>query len=211
MKPSLHIVGRCAAAMLVAIALAPGFQPIAAAASPQSEPALRLRSAAPPPADAEVVEKELDFSNRNDSAVMEGTVLRGNPQRYTITATKGQLLSAKLQSKDGARFDLYEPGSSTTLLSGGYVVQGSRVAPEADGTNLSAKLPGDGKYLLLLRAEGDQASYTLELSVRDATLFSMRALLSEKNVWILLSLLAAGVAFMMLHRRKRRRRIFRPD
>jgi hypothetical protein len=208
-KPSLYIVGCCAAAVLAAGALALTAQSGAAATLSQSEPALRLRSAAA--TGAEAVEKELDFSNRNDSAVMEGTVLRGHPHRYIITAIKGQSLSAKLQSKEGTRFDVYEPGSSLTLLSGGYVVQGARVGSETDGTNLEAKLPSDGKYLLLLRTEGDQAFYTLELAVREGGLFSVQRLLDKKSAWAAAAFLVAALGFVMLHRRKRRRRIFRPD
>lgn len=172
------------------------------------EPTLRLRTA-PASDDADVV-KELDFTNRNDSAIVEGIVRRGMPHRYMVMATKGQSLLAKLQSKDGARFDIYEPGSALTRLSSGYVVQGARLGQQEDGTNLRTKLPADGKYLLLVRPEGDQASYSLELAVRDGR-FVFRDLWTDKNVWAAASFLTAGFAFVMLYRRKRNRRIFGPD
>jgi hypothetical protein len=172
-----------------------------------AESALRLRATSA--SDESAVEKELDFSHRNDSAVMEATVRRGMPHRYMIIATKGQSLSAKLQSKDGARFDVYEPGSSVTLLSSGYVVQGARVGKQDDGTHLRTKLPADGKYLLLVRPEGDQASYALELTIRDGR-WTFHDLWTERNVWAAASFVAVGFAFVMLYRRKRTRRIFRP-
>ena len=155
------------------------------------------------------MEKDLDFSHRNDSAVMEGTVRRGAPHRYLVTAAKGQSFSAKLQSKDGARFDVYEPGASLTLLSSGYVVQGARVGKQEDGISLSAKLPADGKYLMLVRPEGDQAFYTLELAVRGGWAF--RDLWTDKNAWAAAAFVAAFFGLVMLYRRKRTRRIFRPD
>jgi hypothetical protein len=173
-----------------------------------AEPTLRLRATSA--SDESAVEKELDFSHRNDSAVMEATVRRGMPHRYVIIATKGQSLSAKLQSKEGARFDVYEPGSSLTLLSSGYVVQGTRVGKQDDGTHLRTKLPADGKYLLLVRPEGDQASYALELAMRDGR-WTFHDLWTDRNVWAATSLVVVGFAFVMLYRRKRTRRIFRPD
>jgi hypothetical protein len=171
------------------------------------EPMLRLRTASA--GETPGVEKDLDFSNRNDSAVMQGNVRRGMPDRYMITATKGQSLSAKLLSKDGARFDMYEPGSSLTLLSSGYVVQGARVGKQEDGTNLRTKLPANGKYLLLVRPEGDHAFYTLELAVRDGR-FVFRDLWTDRNVWAAASFVVVGFALVALYRRKRNRRIFRP-
>ena len=165
-------------------------------------------AAAPASVDAGV-EKDLDFSHRNDSAVMEGTVHRGMPHRYLITATKGQSFSAKLQSKEGARFDLYEPGSSLTLLSGGYVVQGARVGKQEEGNNLGTKLPADGKYLLLIRPESEQAFYTLELAVRNGA-FGFHDLWTSRNAWAAASFLVVAFGLLMLYRRKRTRRIFRP-
>jgi hypothetical protein len=176
---------------------------------PASEPALRLRAAGG--SLPEGLEKNLDFSNRNDSAIMEGTVQKGIPHRYIIAANKGQSLTAKLVSKEGARFDLYEPGSSLTSLSGGYVVQGARVGKQADGANLKATLPFEGKYLLLVRPEGDQAFYTLELGIRQSGSFALQDLWSERNLWIGAASLGALFASIMFFRRKRHRRIFRPD
>jgi len=173
---------------------------------PAAEPALRLQGT--PASEGAGVEKELDFSNRNDAAVMEGTVRRGLPHRYVITATKGQSLTAKLQSKDGARFDIYEPGSSLTLLSTGYVVQGARLGKQEDGTNLRTRLPADGKYLMLVRPEGDQAFYTLELAVRGG--WTVHDLWTDRNIWAASAFLAVGFASVIIYRRKRTRRIFRP-
>jgi hypothetical protein len=157
--------------------------------------------------------KELDFTERNDSAVVEGTVYRAMPHRYILNAKKGQALAATLRSRDEVRFDLYEPGSSLQMLSGGFVVQGARVGGTPEGTQLGVELPNDGKYLLLVRAPKDQAPYTLELAVNrgassvggeDAPWWS------REVVWIPAALILAALVLLQFVR-KRDRRMFRPN
>jgi hypothetical protein len=166
----------------------------------------------PKPAGAEPLEKELDFTERNDSAVVEATIYRASPHRYFVNAKKGQALSATLKSDDGARFDLYEPGSSLQMLSGGFVVQGARVGGTPEGTQLDVELPGDGKYLLLVRSPKDQSSYTLELAVsRGASSVGEGQWWTREIVWVPAALVVAALVLWRLVRRKRDRRLFRPD
>lgn len=167
---------------------------------------------APAPAPAKVVDRELDFSERNDSAMMEGTVERGRPHRYNLIARKGQRLTAMLQSDKDVRFDVYEPGSSITLLSDGFVVQGARLAANEEGTHVDTKLPVDGRYLLLVRSPKEPAFYTLDLVVEGRSPTLLQHWWITNKAWFI----AGGAAvflllILILRRRKRDRRMFRPD
>src|SRR5204862_2122199 len=82
--------------------------------------------------------------------------------RYLVNAKRGQTLGAAIKS-DGARVDLYEPGSTLEMLSTGFVVQGGRLGATPEGERLDIELPADGKYLLLVRSNGERAFYTLDL------------------------------------------------
>ena len=195
------------------VAAAPVPQPKAAV--PQQAPAepaspKEPKRSAQLPGTPQTIEKELDFSRRNDSATVEGTVARGAPHRYTVTAVKGQRLNATLKSSDGARFDLYEPGSSLTTLSGGFIVQGARVGGTDDGTQVDVELPADGKYLLLVRPAREQAFYTIEVAVAPSLASSFGAAWWEhRNVWLGLGLGALVLIGVFMVRRKRDRRLFR--
>lgn len=161
----------------------------------------------PRPAGSEALQKELDFEDKDDTATMEGTVYRGVPHRYLVAAGKGQAFSATLKS-EGARFDLYEPGSTITMLSSGFVVQGARLGATSEGSQLDLELPADGKYLLLVRASGDQAFYRLDLGVKRALSSTETRWYHGQTAWIAVLLIVAALAVFFLVRRKRDRRIF---
>jgi hypothetical protein len=179
----------------------------AEAAAPEATARRPSRGAGVP----EAVNKELDFSDGNDTATMEGTVERGVPHRYTVVARRGQRLSATLTSDEGARFDLYEPGSTLTMLSGGFVVQGARLAPSDQGTHVDTVIPADGKYLLLVRTAKDPAFYTMELAVERDAFSPFERWRHDKRVWIGGAIAALLLLLLLLRRRKRDRRMFRPD
>lgn len=155
----------------------------------------------------ESVERRLDFAGKAETAMMEGTVSRGAPHRYLIDARQGQALSAALRS-DGARFDLYEPGSKLTLLSGGFVVQGTRLGARDDGSRVELELPADGKYLLLVRPNGERAFYTLELKVERPPQSALGRWIRDERVWIAVAVVVA-IALFFVFRRKRERRLFK--
>lgn len=157
---------------------------------------------------AEAVERELDFAGKSDTAAMEGTVVRAVPHRYLINARRGQTLTAALKS-DGARLDLYEPGSTLSLLSGGFIVQGSRLGETAEGARLDVELPADGKYLLLVRSNADEAFYTLELKVDDPRPSLIEAWLEDERIWVGAGIAVVVFALFAWVRRKRDRRLFR--
>lgn len=162
----------------------------------------------PRAAPGEPVERELDFAGKSDSATLEGTVFRGAPHRYLLNARRGQTLNAALKS-DGARFDLYEPGSTIALVSGGFVVQGTRVGATADGDRIDVDLPADGKYLLLVRANGERAFYTLELKLERPAPSALETWLRDERLWIATAIALIILALFAFSRRKRDRRLFR--
>lgn len=185
----------------------------AAKASPHTAAHDEPRPTAAPAARADSPEKELDFTDRNDSAVVEGTIGRVEPHRYIVSAKKGQALTATLRSGEGARFDLYEPGSSLEMLSGGFVVQGARVGGTSEGTQLDVELPDDGQYLLLVRSTKDRTPYTLELAVSGGASSvggEEGPWWSRRIVWIPAAVVLTLLVLLRLFR-KRDRRLFRPD
>lgn len=173
-------------------------------------PTLTESLAAKPPAAAKPVERELDFAGKADTAAMEGTIVRAEPDRYLINARRGQRLSATLKS-DGARLDLYEPGSTLSLLSGGFIVQGSTLGATTEGDRIAVDLPADGKYLLLVRSNADEAFYTLELKVEDPEPALAEKWLQDERVRIGAVIALVVFALVAYIRRKRDRRMFRSD
>ena len=157
---------------------------------------------------AEPVERELDFAGKSDTAAMEGTVVRAVPHRYLINARRGQTFNAALKS-DGARLDLYEPGSTLSLLSGGFIVQGSRLGETTEGERIDVDLPADGKYLLLVRSNAEEAFYTLELKVEDPAPSLVDTWLRDERVWIGVGIAIVVFALIAFVRRKRDRRLFK--
>lgn len=179
--------------------------PVAEALTPTLTESLATGPRAAP---GEPVDRELDFAGKSETATMEGTLLRGVPHRYLIAAKRGQTLRAALKS-DGARLDLYEPGATVTLLSSGFVAQGSRLGATSEGERVDVDLPADGKYLLLVRSNGDRAFYTLELKVERPVPSAFETWVKDERVWIAAAIFIAGIALFALTRRKRDRRLFR--
>jgi hypothetical protein len=171
-------------------------------------PTLAESLAAKPRAAAEPVERELDFVGKADTAAVEGTVVRAVPHRYLINARRGQRLNATLESV-GARLDLYEPGSTLSLLSGGFIVQGSTLGATTEGDRIDVDLPAGGKYLLLVRSNADEAFYTLELKVEDPEPSLAETWLEDERVRIGAVIAVIVFALFAFIRRKRDRRLFK--
>lgn len=191
--------------------------PAQAPVTPPPQPAAKMEealstSASVPATAVRVMEgRELNFTKGNDSAVIQGSVLRNVPHRYPIAGKKGQTLSVTLEAEGGARLDVYEPGASLEMQTNGFVVQGARMKGTPDGSHVSAELPGDGKYLLFVRALRDEAPYTLEVTMTAgaAGAGSAEFWSNEKLIWTaaLLGLAALGVGILIYS--KRDRRLFR--
>ena len=178
---------------------------VAEALTPTISESLATKPRAAP---GEPVERDLDFAAKSDTATMEGTVFRGAPHRYLVNARRGQTLNAALKS-DGARVDLYEPGSTVTRISGGFVVQGTRVGATDGGDRIDVDLPADGKYLLLVRANVERAFYTLELKLERPSPSAFERWVSDERLWITTVIVLIVLALLFLSRRKRDRRLFK--
>jgi hypothetical protein len=98
-----------------------------------------------------------------------------------------------------------------TLVSGGFVVQGTRVGANNEGDRVDVELPADGKYLLLVRANGEGAFYTLELRIERAAQTTLEKWLHDQRFWIGVAMLGVGLVLFAFLRRKRERRLFRSN
>jgi hypothetical protein len=198
----------------VAAAAVPPSPPPQEAAAPAASAAEKPAAPTPSQASVKIVEgKELNVTTGNDTAVVHAKVSSAAPHRYPVAAKKGQTLSATLLS-NGAQLDIYEPGASIDIQGTGFTVQGTKVKAVTEGQNVSAELPEDGKYLLLVRSLRDDTPYTLELaatppplSSQDASFFGVA--LTDKAAWVALLLLLAAAGGGMVVYSKRDRRLFK--
>ena len=182
-------------------------------AEPNPEPPPLLKPDPPPPAAAATAKlmegKTLDFTQGNNAAVIQGEVSRESPHRYPVLARKGQTLTATLQT-DGARIEIYEPGATLQMQAQGFVAQGTRLKAAPEGVSVRAELTSDGSYQLLVHAQREQASYTLEVAVITPNSASTRPFLTDdRRLWAAILLALAVIGAGLVFYSKRDRRMFR--
>ena len=106
---------------------------------------------------AEGVKKKLQFARGSSSATVNGTVIRGERDRYYLGAKKGQTMSVKITSaEDNAVFQVYLPGEEEALSGAG---------DGDDATDWSGELPRDAEYVIVVGGTRGNASYTMKVSI----------------------------------------------
>jgi len=106
---------------------------------------------------AQGVKQKIRFARGASSATMRGTVVRGDRDRYYLSAKKGQTMSVKITSEeDNAVFQIYLPGEEKALPG----------AEDGDDTkDWSGELPSDAEYIIVVGGTRGNASYTLKVSI----------------------------------------------
>ncbi|HWQ33707.1 MAG TPA: hypothetical protein VNQ79_12710 [Blastocatellia bacterium] len=98
------------------------------------------------------------FARGADSVMLEGSVMRGERDRYLVKARARQVMTVSLTSaEDNAVFQIYRPGGRKTLAGAG---EGE------DARTWSGKLPMSGDYLIVVGGTRGNASYKLEVKIR---------------------------------------------
>lgn len=105
---------------------------------------------------AEGVKKRIRFQRGSSSAVVSGTVVRGDQDEYYVGASGGQEMTVRISSvEDNAVFQIYKPNGKT--LSG--------AGEGDDATNWSGTLPASGDYTIVVGGTRGNASYKLKISI----------------------------------------------
>ena len=103
------------------------------------------------------VKQKIKFARGASSATVKGAVVRGDRDRYYLSASKGQTMSVKITAEeDNAVFQIYLPGEQKALKGAG---------DEDDATNWSGVLPEDAEYVIVVGGTRGNATYTLKVSV----------------------------------------------
>ena len=107
---------------------------------------------------AEGVKQKVRFARGTSSATIHGAVVRGDRDRYYVSAKRGQTMSVKITSReDNAAFEIYFSGEQESLEGAGE---------EDDATNWSGELPADNDYVIVVGGTRGNASYTLTISIK---------------------------------------------
>ena len=106
---------------------------------------------------AEGVKKKIQFQRGSSSATVQGSVIRGDRDRYYLGAKKGQTMSVKITSEeDNAVFQVYLPGEAEALSGAG---------DGDDAKDWSGELPRDAEYVIVVGGTRGNASYTMKVSI----------------------------------------------
>ena len=107
---------------------------------------------------AQGVRQKVRFARGTSSATIHGAVVRGDRDRYYVSAKRGQTMSVKITSReDNAAFEIYFSGEQESLEGAGE---------EDDATNWSGELPADNDYVIVVGGTRGNASYTLKISIK---------------------------------------------
>jgi len=107
---------------------------------------------------ADGVKKKVRFAPGTSSATIRGAVVRGDRDRYYVSAKKGQTMSVKITSREkNAVFQIYSSGEQESLPGAGET---------DDATNWSRRLTDDNEYVIVVGGTRGNASYTLTISIK---------------------------------------------
>ena len=107
---------------------------------------------------ADGVKKKVRFAPGTSSATIRGAVVRGDRDRYYVSAKKGQTMSVKITSREkNAVFQIYSSGEQESLPGAGET---------DDATNWSRRLTDDNEYVIVVGGTRGNASYTITISIK---------------------------------------------
>lgn len=104
------------------------------------------------------MKQKVRFARGTSSATIRGAVIRGDLDRYYLSAKKGQTMTVKITSMEkNAAFGIYFAGEQESLPGAGE---------EDDVTSWSGDLPADSEYVIVVGGTRGNASYTLKISIK---------------------------------------------
>jgi hypothetical protein len=106
---------------------------------------------------AQGVKQKVRFARGASSATIRGAVVRGDRDRYYVSAKRGQTMSVKITSTESnAVFQVYFAGQQESLEGAGE---------DDDATEWSGELPADNDYVIVVGGTRGNATYTLKISI----------------------------------------------
>lgn len=110
------------------------------------------------PISAQGVKKKVRFAKGSSSITIREAVVRGDRDRYYISARAGQTMTVKITSTEkNAVFQIYFHGEEESLPGAG---------DGDDAMNWSGKLPIDNEYVIVVGGTRGNANYALTISIK---------------------------------------------
>ena len=107
---------------------------------------------------AQGVKKKVRFAKGASSITIQEAVVRGDRDRYYVSAKAGQRMSVKITSLEkNAVFQIYFHGEEESLPKAGE---------EDDATNWSGQLTIDNEYVIVVGGTRGNATYALTISIK---------------------------------------------
>ena len=107
---------------------------------------------------AQGVKKKIRFAKGTSSITIREAVVRGDRDRYYVSAKAGQRMSVKITSLEkNAVFQIYFHGEEESLPKAGE---------EDDATNWSGQLTIDNEYVIVVGGTRGNATYALTISIK---------------------------------------------
>jgi hypothetical protein len=107
---------------------------------------------------AQGVKKKVRFAKGASSITIREAVVRGDRDRYYVSAKAGQRMSVKITSLEkNAVFQIYFHGEEESLPKAGE---------EDDATNWSGQLTIDNEYVIVVGGTRGNATYALTISIK---------------------------------------------
>ncbi|WP_295387265.1 hypothetical protein [uncultured Thiodictyon sp.] len=119
---------------------------------------------------AEGVRKTIHFPRGQSAATLSNSVVRGDRDRYDITAKAGQTMTVKIRSvENNAVFTLYQPGYQAKTEDGMPMIEGAALDGAGEGDDAmqwQGTLPASGTYLIEVGGTRGNASYKLTVGIK---------------------------------------------
>jgi hypothetical protein len=109
-------------------------------------------------ANAAEFKKNIAFAYGQSSAIVKGSVVRGDREIYFIKVRSGQVMSVSISALEkNAAFSVYEPGAKAAIPG---------TEEGKDPTNWSGSLSKTGNYRIVVGGTRGNASYKLRVAVK---------------------------------------------
>jgi hypothetical protein len=108
------------------------------------------------------------FPSGQAGTTIEGAVIRGERDLYSLDARAGQTMTVAVTSSErNAVFQIYAPGVRIRHTEDGYDFQGTELTPaNSDVRSWKGGLPARGSYLIVVGGTRGNASYKLTVGIR---------------------------------------------
>lgn len=116
------------------------------------------------------VDKEIRFARGANSTLINGSVIRGESDQYSLAAKAGQKMAVTITSLEkNAAFTIYQPGYQVDRDADGILEFKGATLPGAGESDAAASWKGDlptsGTYLILVGPTRGNAAYKLKISI----------------------------------------------